>query len=86
MFSFSKFYDEDEKPVCIKCHNEKLPSCAACHKRVEDGFYQMEEKYYHGKCFNCAGCGKSLADGDAFEDGQKLWHLLCYAAKQKSGQ
>lgn len=77
LFSFSKFYEEDNLPVCSNCFKKTLPYCAGCHKQITTQYTKYGGRNWHNECMKCAGCGKVFNGESFFEDGGKLWHLNC---------
>eukprot|EP01121_Diplochlamys_sp_Union-15-3_P016766 TRINITY_DN5769_c0_g1_i1.p1 TRINITY_DN5769_c0_g1~~TRINITY_DN5769_c0_g1_i1.p1 ORF type:complete len:130 (-),score=3.33 TRINITY_DN5769_c0_g1_i1:157-546(-) len=81
LFSFSKFFDDNGKPVCATCNaNKNNPVCYICRNPIE-GSYTVagpQEFKVHDACFKCAGCGKPFSSDTGFtEDEGKFWHLMC---------
>eukprot|EP01104_Vermistella_antarctica_P002579 TRINITY_DN127_c2_g1_i3.p1 TRINITY_DN127_c2_g1~~TRINITY_DN127_c2_g1_i3.p1 ORF type:complete len:122 (+),score=21.68 TRINITY_DN127_c2_g1_i3:76-441(+) len=78
VFSFAKFFEENNEPLCAKCNKTKLPTCKACNKLIEGTFVDAQGFNWHHKCFKCQGCGKVFGEEGYFEDEGQLWHLECY--------
>jgi hypothetical protein len=54
--------------------------CAACGKKLGRDFVEIEEKYYHSKCFTCNYCNKPIPDSFTRYEG-KNYHTQCFEAQ-----
>ena len=77
LFSFSRFFEDNGKPVCAKCNNASLPVCRGCKQKMTGEYVIAMEKPYHPQCLKCGGCGKLFGDEGFYEDRGQLWHLQC---------
>eukprot|EP00727_Mastigamoeba_balamuthi_P009993 m51a1_g5616 putative lim zinc finger domain containing protein (167) ;mRNA; f:753914-754552 len=77
LFSFSKFFEDNGRPVCNKCNHKQVPFCASCHEKVDGEYVMTNNKPFHKACFKCAKCGQQFGEDGFYEDRGKLWHLTC---------
>jgi hypothetical protein len=84
LFSFSKFWEDNDWPVCVQCHSKEIPRCHVCKNPIEGEFTKAGPNNYtlHKECFKCAKCGKPFDANAGFteDDDGKLLHLECYTA------
>ena len=63
-----QFYKNNDDAYCEECYLDiHAKRCAACYKPIEGNtkFIDYDGKFWHSKCFSCAGCEAALA-GEKF--------------------
>eukprot|EP01107_Rhizomastix_libera_P018232 TRINITY_DN922_c0_g1_i1.p1 TRINITY_DN922_c0_g1~~TRINITY_DN922_c0_g1_i1.p1 ORF type:complete len:212 (-),score=47.50 TRINITY_DN922_c0_g1_i1:68-682(-) len=76
IFSFAKFGELDGFPICLNCARASVPNCSGCRKAIEGPHVVVGDRHFHEKCLICANC-KRPAKKDFYEDGGKIYHLVC---------
>jgi len=79
--SAGKFYEQQNKVLCVDCYEGGAPRCAKCQEPIVGQAVNAIGRRWHPEHFVCTICGSSFSDGKYFEKDGKPYCDKDYKTK-----